>query len=190
MPDGDHEELSHRSAVAKNLASVDAIDAQIQNKIGLLESLLGSCDGVLRRHDEAAQDIHNKVAAQPGSGDVHEALAQRSHPGNPVPLHFAAAPPLGVLQRQDYVLQDSLLNRESSREHVPESRTRPSQQTVVRPVAQMVEAARLLRAQRILCNVTRQLCGAHHVNCCLSSLRIHRLAEKQIRHAVAVKFGR
>ena len=30
------------------LSSLDTIDAQIHHKIGLLESLLGSCDGVLR----------------------------------------------------------------------------------------------------------------------------------------------
>lgn len=133
------------------LSSLDAIDVQIHHKIGLLESLLGSCDGVLRRHD----------ADVPWKGN-NPVLSSERQPTDGVQCHAEAH----------------------------ERPTRLHGHVLTRPLAHMVEAARLLRAQRVLCKVTRQLCGARHTHCCLSSLRIHRLAEKQIRHAVAAEFGR
>ena len=139
------------------LSSLDAIDAQIHHKIGLLESLLGSCDGVLRRHDADALP-----SGAPWKGN------------NPV----SVSPPAAAEGAP------SVHGRSHSQQ------TRPHGHAVTRPVDRMVEAARLLRAQRVLCKVTRQLCGMRHAQCCLSSLRIHRLAEKQIRHAVAAEFGR
>jgi hypothetical protein len=143
------------------LSSLDAIDAQIHHKIGLLESLLGSCDGVLRRHDADALP-----SGAPWKGN------------NPV----SVSPPAAAEGASSV----------HGRSHVQalERPTRTHGHAVTRPVARMVEAARLLRAQRVLCMVTRQLCGVRHAHCCLSSLRIHRLAEKQIRHAVAAEFGR
>ena len=61
--------------------SLHAIDAQIQSKIGLLESLLGSCDGVLRRHDDGDQATSDEAAKAHRDEDTP---AHRSHPGNPV----------------------------------------------------------------------------------------------------------
>ena len=142
------------------MSSLDAIDAQIHRKIGLLESLLGSCDGVLRRHDA---DTLPSGAPWKGS--------------NPVSVSPSAA-------------AESAPSVHGSHAEALERQTRPHGHAITRPVTRMVEAARLLRAQRVLCKVTRQLCGARHAHCCLSSLRIHRLAEKQIRHAVAAEFGR
>jgi hypothetical protein len=147
------------------LSSLDAIDAQIHHKIGLLESLLGSCDGVLRRHDA---DALPSGAPWKGNNPVSvSAAAEGAHCSHGEP---------------------SVHGRSHAEVH--EGPTLPHGHVVMRPVARMVEAARLLRAQRVLCKVTRQLCGARHAHCCLSSLRIHRLAEKQIRHAVAAEFGR
>ena len=64
--------------------SLHAIDAQIQNKIGLLESLLGSCDGVLSRHDKEDRAAAAAEEAAVEHSEPEEAPAHRSHPGNPV----------------------------------------------------------------------------------------------------------
>lgn len=173
------------------LSSLDTIDAQIHHKIGLLESLLGSCDGVLRRHDAADALPPGEPWKAVGGAAVEEeeaVLAQPSHPGNPA---SAAPPPAAAAERARTHGEPSAHDRSHAEAH--DRATRPHTlhgPAVARPVARMAEAARLLRAQRVLCKVTRQLCGARHAHCCLSSLRIHRLAEHQMRHAVAAEFGR
>ena len=176
------------------LSSLDTIDAQIHHKIGLLESLLGSCDGVLRRHDAADaalppgapwKAVDSGVAHRAAADAEEEVLAQRSHPGNPA----SAVPPWAAAERAQRAHGEPPAHDRSHAE-AHDRPTRPQEQGVARPVARMVEAARLLRAQRVLCKVARQLCGARHAHCCLSSLRIHRLAEHQMRHAVAAEFGR
>ena len=165
------------------MSSLDAIDARIHSKIGLLESLLGSCDGVLRRHDEdeargsinreANAKRSNQIAAGAHQDTVDISPSHR-HPGNPV------LP----------VVADSRKFQEPAREMVQESRQhRSPQRPIPVIVMRMLEASRLMRAQRVLYRVTRQLCRANHVHCC-NSLRIHRFAERQIRLTAVTEMGR
>lgn len=196
------------SAGSPKLGSLDTIDAQIHNKIGLLESLLGSCDGVLRRHDdEAANGAHREAHAGAQTKDEEAMPAHRGHPGNPVivmqlPQNFGTPRGEGKSKPQFHeatTCATPAATMEGERAHGTEHKRRKqmekkydmsSQHTIAPLVVHMIEAARLLRAQRVLCSVTRQLCGAHHVHCCLPSLRIHRLAQKQIRNMVSAEFGR
>ena len=172
-------------------SSLTAIDAQIQNKIGLLEGLLGSCDGVLRRHDVADDQATAKARRAPAECSEGEEVshAHRSHPGNPVgPVQQAQ----GAVGKQSHGRRPAPhgtthLPREGSQEE-DNGRGRSSQQELPTPtVAHLIEAARLLRAQRVLCRVTRQVCSVHHMHCTLAPLGVHRLAERKIRDMASVE---
>ena len=162
------------------MSSLDAIDARIHSKIGLLESLLGSCDGVLRRHDEdeARGSINAKRSNQIAAGahqDTVDISPSHRHPGNPVlPV---------VPDARKFQVEPAREKLQESRQH------RSPQRPIPVIVTRMLEASRLMRAQRVLYRVTRQLCRANHLHCC-NSLRIHRFAERQIRCTAVTEMGR
>ena len=182
------------------LGGLDAIDAQIHSKIGVLESLLGSCDGVLNIHSASA--VARERRQHPEAVE-DTSPAHRSHHGNPVQgittPHAADTSPADA-----YVPSTGLSQHEPSHgaagARMPDPRVRHRHEdsasnsfersSVALLVNRMVEAARLLRTQRLLCRVTQQICSAKHGHFCHSSLRMHQLAEKQIRHDVASEFGR
>jgi len=171
--------------------SLTAIDAQIQNKIGLLEGLLGSCDGVLRRHDVADDQAAARALRAPAECTEGEEVspAHRSHPGNPVGLVQQQAPgPVGKQTHECRLAPDGAAHLPQAERHEEgDGRGRSLQQEPPAPtVGHLIEAARLLRAQRVSCRVTRQMCSVHHMHCALPSLRIHRLAERKIRGMASV----
>lgn len=167
--------------------SLHAIDAQIQNKIGLLESLLGSCDGVLSRHDREGRAAAEEAAAE--HPEPEDAPAHRSHPGNPVgPVqlqgHRASTPRKEVHHSAPH---DAIVSLQAGRENAPERSRRAQREASVPSIAHLIEATCLLRTQRVLCNVTRQMCSVHHIHCTVASLRIHQLAERKIRNMASVE---
>ena len=172
------------------MSSLEIIDARIHSKIGLLESLLGSCDGVLRRHDEDEargsinREANTKRSNQIAAGaqqDTVDISPSHRHPGNPV---------LPVVPDARKFQVAGLFEQEPAREKVQESRQhRSPQRPIPVIVTRMLEASRLMRAQRVLYRVTRQLCRANHLHCC-NSLRIHRFAERQIRLTAVTEMGR